>query len=53
MNYSEMHLNRGVIEHIVMVLRWAGHVARMEEDIYGFVGYPFVKFPVGRPRRRW
>jgi hypothetical protein len=43
MNFSGMHLNLGVFEHIVMVLRWAEHVAKMEEDIHGFVGYPLVK----------
>ena len=28
-------------------MRWAGHVARMEE------GKPTGKRPLGRPRRRW
>ena len=37
-------------------MRWAGHVARMEErrGIYGIlVGKPEGKRPLGRPMRRW
>ena len=37
-------------------LRWAGHVARMEEDRDAFkmiTGKPTGKRPLGRPRRRW
>jgi hypothetical protein len=37
-------------------MRWAGHVARMEEGrgVYRvLVGRPEVKRPLGRPRRRW
>ena len=37
-------------------LRWAGHVARMEEDRRAFkilTGKPTEKRPLGRPRRRW
>ena len=37
-------------------LRWAGHVARMEEgrDVQKvLVGKPEGKRPLGRPRRRW
>ena len=37
-------------------LRWAGHVARMEEGrvVYKvLVGKPEGKRPLGRPRRRW
>ena len=37
-------------------LRWAGHVARMEEGRSGFkilTGKPTGKRPLGRPRRRW
>ena len=37
-------------------LRWAGHVARMEEGRSAFkilTGKPTVKRNVGRPRRRW
>ena len=37
-------------------LRWAGHVARMEEGSSAFkilTGKPTGKRPLGRPRRRW
>ena len=37
-------------------LRWAGHVARMEEGRSAFrilTGTPTGKRPLGRPRRRW
>ena len=37
-------------------MRWAGHVARMEEgrDVHKvLVGNPEGKRPLGRPRRRW
>ena len=37
-------------------LRWAGHVARMEEGRSAFkilTGKPIGKRPLGRPRRRW
>ena len=37
-------------------MRWAGHVARMEQfrNSYGvLVGKPESKRPLGRPRRRW
>ena len=37
-------------------LRWAGHVARMEEGRSAFkilIGTPAGKRPLGRPRRRW
>ena len=37
-------------------LRWAGHVARMEEgrSVFKIVtGKPTGKRPLGRPRRRW
>ena len=37
-------------------LRWAGHVARMEESGSAFkilTGKPTGKRPLGRPRRRW
>ena len=38
------------------ILRWAGHVARMEESRSAFkilTGKPTGKRPLGRPRRRW
>ena len=37
-------------------MRWAGHVARMEEIRSAFkilTGKPTGKRPLGRPRRRW
>ena len=37
-------------------LRWAGHVARMEEGRSAFeivIGKPTGKRPLGRPRCRW
>jgi len=37
-------------------MRWAGHVARMEERrgvCRILVGKPEGKRPLGRPRRRW
>ena len=37
-------------------MRWAGHVARMDEDrgVYRvLVGKPEGRRPLGRPRRRW
>ena len=37
-------------------LRWAGHVARMEEGwgvLKIFTGTPTEKRSLGRPRRRW
>ena len=37
-------------------LRWAGHVARMEESRSAFkilTGKPTGKRPLGRPRRTW
>ena len=37
-------------------LRWASHVARMEEGMNALkilTGKPTAKRPLGRPRRRW
>ena len=37
-------------------MRWAGHVASMEEDMSALkilTGKPIGKIPLGRPRRRW
>ena len=37
-------------------LRWAGHIARMEEGKNAFeiiTGTPTEKRPLGRPRRKW
>jgi len=41
---------------VVVVMRWAGHMARMGEGkgVHRFlVGKPEGKRPLGRPRRRW
>jgi hypothetical protein len=38
------------------ILRWAGHVARIEEGrstLKILIGKPTAKRPLGRPRRRW
>ena len=38
------------------ILRWAGHVARMQKGSSAFkilTGKPTGKRPLGRPRRRW
>ncbi|KAJ4435857.1 hypothetical protein ANN_18476 [Periplaneta americana] len=46
-NISEIEFQR---------LRWAGHVARMDESRNAYrvlVGRPEGKRPLGRPRRRW
>ena len=37
-------------------MRWAGHVARIDEERVGYrvlVGKPEGRRPLGRPRRRW
>jgi hypothetical protein len=37
-------------------MRWAGHIARMEEKRHAYrilVGNPEGKRPLGRPKRRW
>jgi hypothetical protein len=39
-----------------LLLRWAGHVARMGEERGAYrilVGRPEGRRPLGRPRRRW
>jgi hypothetical protein len=51
--YSSLNIVRVIKSRRV---RWAGHVARMEErrGVYWLlVGKPECKRPVGRPRRRW
>ena len=46
-----------VFSHVISRrLRWAGHVAKMEEDRSAFkisTGTPAGKRPLGRPRSRW
>ena len=34
-------------------LRWAGHLARMEDAFKILTGKHIGKRPLGRPRRRW
>jgi hypothetical protein len=34
-------------------MRWAGHMARMEETRNAGMGRPEGKRPLGRPRRMW
>ena len=51
--YSSSNIVRVIISRR---LRWAGHVARMEEGRSAFkmfTGKPTGKRPLGRPRRRW
>ena len=51
--YSSPNINRSLKSRR---LRWAGHVARMEQSRNAYrvlVGKPEGKRPLGRPRRRW
>ena len=44
------------IVRVIRRLRWADHVARMEESRSAFkilTGKPTGKRPLGRPRRKW
>ena len=62
-NYTQLFINFNFIISIHVIiqiksrnLRWAGHVARMEEGKSAFkilTGKPTGKRPLGRPRRRW
>ena len=60
LNFEELH-NLYLLPNIVRViksrrLRWAGHVARIEEGRSAFnilTGKPTGKRPLGRPRCRW
>jgi hypothetical protein len=45
-----------IIIIIIIIMRWAGHVARMDEGrgVHKvLVGKPEGKRPLGRPRRMW
>ena len=47
---------QGLSHAAVKSLRWAGHIARMEESSSAFkilTGKPTGKRPLWRPRRRW
>ena len=51
--YSSPNINRSLKSRR---LRWAGHVARMEQsrnEYIVLVGKPEGKRPLGRPRRIW
>ena len=52
-----MYLSPNIVREIgSRRLRWAGYVARMEEDKSAFkilTGKPTGKRPLGRPRCRW
>ena len=52
-----MYSSPNIIRNLKSIrLRWAGHVARMEQSRNAYrvlVGRPEGKRPLGRPRRRW
>ena len=61
MHNAELHALYSSPNIIIIIiqsrrLRWAGHVARMEQFRSAYrvlVGKPESKRPLGRPRRRW
>ena len=55
-SYSWKDRNKYCEPTVPRRLRWAGHVARMEEGRTAFkilTGKPTGKRPLGRPRHRW
>jgi hypothetical protein len=51
----DLYSSPSLIRIIKLRMRWAGHVARMENrNAYRLlVGKPEGKGPLGKPRRRW
>jgi hypothetical protein len=52
----DLYCSHTVVRVITSRMRWAGHIARMEEGrgVYrGLVGKPEGKRPLRRPRCRW
>ena len=54
---AELHSSSNISRSLKSrLLRWAGHVASMEQSRNAYrvlVGNPEEKRPLGRPRRRW
>ena len=57
MKLNDLYCSPNIVRVIKLrIMRWAGHVARIEErrGVYMvLVGKPEGMRPLGRPRRRW